>query len=138
MNHSILLVEDNPGDSHLIRSLLLEQLGLFTVTIAPRLELALRAMAEERPDVVLLDLHLPDSHGLSTFDTLRERGPDVPIVVLTGLNDPLVEVEVLARGAEGYVLKDLLSHAVASDYLARVLRCAIGSRPRVAIRQVAS
>ena len=102
----ILLVEDNPGDARLLRALLLEA--------APpewRLVHVLR-LADAEPhvgtgelDVVLLDLSLPDAHGLETVDRMRALAPGLPIVVLTGTDDESLAVQAVQAGAQDYLVK---------------------------------
>ena len=102
----VLLVEDNPGDARLIREMLAE------VTVAPvdlecadRLSTGLERLAKGEIDVVLLDLSLPDSHGLGTLVLAQEEAPEVPIVVLTGLEDEGLAVQAVQKGAEDYLVK---------------------------------
>ena len=59
-------------------------------------------------DVVLLDFFLPDSRGLDTLLRVREQAPDLPVVVMTGLEDETVARRMLAAGAQGYVIKGSL------------------------------
>ena len=57
-------------------------------------------------DLVLLDLSLPDSEGLETFLRMQNRAPpDLPIVVLTGMDDEALAVETVQRGAQDYLVK---------------------------------
>lgn len=99
----VLLVEDNTGDARLIR----EALGEcgFEVDVAERLRDGLDRLEGQPVDVVLLDLSLPDSAGLGTFRTFRERCEEVPIVVLSGLDDADVAREAVGAGAQDYLVK---------------------------------
>ena len=85
---SILLVEDDPTDTHLLLSLLdhadLCEYQLRAVVSAADAE---RALADERFDVVLLDLSLPDCDGLDSVERILAHSPSTPIVVLTGQGD---------------------------------------------------
>src|SRR5262245_27263715 len=72
-------------------------------------------------DVVLLDLSLPDSAGLDTFACLHAAAPEVPVVVLSGLDDETVAVRAVQAGAQDYLLKG----RVESDLLVRAVRYAI-------------
>jgi DNA-binding NarL/FixJ family response regulator len=56
-------------------------------------------------DLVMLDLHLPDAHGLSGLTTFTTRFPNAAVVVLSGANDPTMVREALARGARAYLTK---------------------------------
>ena len=116
----VLLVEDDPGDRLLVEERLGEGHGGVHVQRASRLADALVAMdAPAPPDVVLLDLGLPDSDGLDGLEALLGAHPHVPVVVLTGADDDLLADSALALGAQDYVVKG------AELRLDRVLRNAI-------------
>ena len=94
----ILLVEDNPGDARLIRELLREAGSLrFELLQEERLSRAREVLAGTAVDVVLLDLSLPDAHGLDTVSQTLLAAPEAPIVVLTGLDDETVAVQAVRR-----------------------------------------
>ena len=118
----VLLVEDNRGDARLLYEGLEEALPeQFQMTHVRRLSEALEYLWEETCDVVLLDLGLPDSHGLDTLVVTRAQAPGVPIVVLTGFQDEALAGEALKGGAQDYLVKG----QVDSKLLARSLRYAI-------------
>lgn len=103
---STLLVEDNPGDRRLICEMLSETTAVsFDVQHADRLQAAIDYLRESRVAVVLLDLGLPDSQGLATLRKVYAQVPDLPIVVLTGLNDEVVGVQAVNEGAQDYLIK---------------------------------
>ncbi len=100
----VLLVEDHPTVAAMLRAMLTE--------IAPGAEVVLAANLAEahlhlaaNPDVILLDLGLPDSAGLDTFVAIHDRSPGTPIVVITGLDDESLGVHAVQRGAQDYLLK---------------------------------
>lgn len=102
----ILVVEDNPGDARLLREFLREAApDAYDVRVASRLDEALAALASEPPDVVLLDLSLPDSSGIETVQATLERAPETPIVVLTGLADERMAIQAVQAGAQDYLMK---------------------------------
>ncbi len=114
----ILLVEDNPGDARLIRELLGEA-GIVSAGLChvQRLGDAIAQLGSEPFDIALVDLSLPDSHGLETVDALLAARSDVPMVVLTGNRDESLAVQAVKQGAQDYLLKgqvtgDLLAHAI--------------------------
>ena len=115
----VLLVEDSDDDALLIR----ETLSETTVKIqrAERLSVALEQLRDGGVDAVLLDLSLPDTHGLDTIGRVRIQAPGVPIVVLTGLNDEETAVKAVEQGAQDYLIKG----QVDGQLLARALRYAI-------------
>ena len=117
----ILLIEDNPGDIRLLQEYLNEGSACrFQVTQAGRLSRGLERLAEARFDAVLLDLSLPDSHGLDTLVRLYEAAKDVPIVVLTGIEDESLGVRLIQTGAQDYLVKG----SVTGPLLVRSLRYA--------------
>ncbi len=118
----VVLVEDNPGDIRLIEKMLMEAKGAsFNMEYENRLAAGLRLMTNGNVDVVLLDLSLPDSRGLSTFTEVYARVPHVPVIVLTGLNDEQLAVEAVQKGAQDYLVKG----QVDSNLLGRSIRYAI-------------
>jgi len=118
----ILLVEDNPGDARLIRETLRDAGSLaFELRHADRLAAALPQLAARDADVVLLDLSLPDAHGLETVTRALAAAPEVPIVVLTGLDDETVAVQAVQAGAQDYLVKG----QVEPGMLSRALRYAM-------------
>lgn len=118
----VLLIEDNPGDAQLIREYLDGVSGLvFDLACANQLSAGLACVRSGGFDVVLLDLSLPDSHGLDTFTRLHEQAPALPIIVLSGLGDERVAVAAVQMGAEDYLVKG----DVNTNLLVRSLRYAI-------------
>lgn len=114
----ILLVEDNPGDARLLREMLPRS---FHLTHVERLDDALAKLKSTPHDAVLLDLTLPDSHGLDTFRRLRKAFPELPVVVLTGLADDDGAVQAVREGAQDWLVKGQADAAV----LIRALRYGI-------------
>jgi PAS domain S-box-containing protein len=103
---NVLLVEDNPGDVRLVETiLLLSKHNEFKVESVERLTSAIQRLETEPFDVVLLDLSLPDSHGLESFDRLNSLFPETPIIVLSGLDDEEIALEAVRKGAQDYIVK---------------------------------
>ena len=118
----VLLVEDNQADAVLLREALAEAApAQFELAHVERLSEALERLREDAYDVVLLDLGLPDSHGLDTLVLARAQAPGVPIVVLTGFEDEALAISGVKKGAQDYLNK---GH-VDSRMLSRSLRYAI-------------
>ena len=127
----ILLIEDNPGDARLLHEALRE-IGHrpFEIAHATRLEDGLLRLQREQIDVVLLDLSLPDANGLETVRRTQASAPDVPLVILTGLQDDEFAVRAVREGAEDYLVKGQMD----GDLLFRSMRYAI-ERHRLRIEQ---
>jgi len=106
--HSVLLIEDNPGDARLIREMIADQDAPFTVHCADRLALGLEHLSAGETALVLLDLSLPDSFGLETFAKVYAHAPTVPIIVLTGNDDAKVALSAVKGGAQDYLVKSRL------------------------------
>jgi len=118
----VLLIEDNPGDARLIKEMLREDPeSRFDLIWTDRLAAGSAYLADARADVILLDLSLPDSHGLQTLSTIQQRTPGVPIVVLTGLADETLGLQAIHEGAQDYLVKG----QVDSHMLTRALRYAV-------------
>lgn len=102
----VLLIEDNPAEARLLRELLAEAAGpRYAILHADRLSTGLRVLAGGSVNAVLLDLSLPDGSGLDTFHAVHRRVPDVPIVVLTGLDDEQLALQAMHEGAQDYLTK---------------------------------
>src|SRR5262245_20328977 len=84
----LLLIDDSPSDAALLGSLLDLVVDFnFEMSRAKDLKTALKKMSMERFDAVLLDLNLPDSTGLETYERLREENQRVPIIIISGNGD---------------------------------------------------
>ncbi|MCB0170821.1 MAG: PAS domain S-box protein [Anaerolineae bacterium] len=122
LTKEVLLIEDNRGDAGLIQQML---------TGAPIISLQLRwvdtlskglsALDHHPVDAILLDLNLPDSSGLQTFQQVHSAAPHVPIVVLTGFDDDKIAAQALRAGAEDYLVKGNIDDRL----LQRAIRYAI-------------
>src|SRR4028118_125741 len=118
----ILLVEDNPADADLLQEILSDANETqWSLVHVEKLKEALHTLRENHFDVVLLDLSLPDKQGLCTVTQTYEAAPDLPIVVLTGLNDKFIALEALRQGAQDYLVKGKID----SNLLFRAIRHAI-------------
>jgi len=121
----VLLVEDNLGDARLIyRALEEAPAGQFQIIHVRRLSEALEYLWEKLCNVILLDLGLPDSHGIDTLVLVRAQAPGAPIVVLTGFQDEAQGDQALEEGAQDYLVKG----QVDSKLVARSLRYAIARK----------
>jgi PAS domain S-box-containing protein len=114
----VLLIEDNPGYSEVIQ-IMLEKVTdtRFEVVCAKRLSEGLQVLSDEHIDVVLLDLKLPDSQGIDTFEKVHAHAPDIPIIMLTVTDNDALALEAIHKGAQDYLVKErvdgkLLDHSI--------------------------
>lgn len=121
----VLLTEDQVSFADLVRSMLSEPEQVsFEVDWAPDLKSGLALLVKNQYDILLQDLHLPDSTGLDTLLTVRKQNHDIPIVALTGLESETLEQEALKAGAQDFFKKTELSPKL----LVRVIKYAIQRR----------
>jgi signal transduction histidine kinase len=102
----VLLVEDNPGDARLLREMFNEN-GPVDVELAcvSLMSEAEKYLTAGNVDIILLDLGLPDAQGLAAIKRARVAAPDVPLIVLTGLDDEVLATQSLQEGAQDYLIK---------------------------------
>ncbi|HYA14630.1 MAG TPA: response regulator [Syntrophales bacterium] len=111
----ILLVEDNIHDATLIKEMIYEDDVKETDDVRYELvhrktcEDALSYLSENKMDVILLDLSLPDSSGLDTVKKMVEREKNTPIIVLTGLDDEAVAIKAMQVGVQDYLNKNQIN-----------------------------
>ena len=102
----ILLVEDNPGDARLLREGLRGIAALeCEVDHVNTLTDAIERLKQGTFDVGLLDLGLPDARGLEVVRRIHDAAPDMPLLVLTALNDERLAIRALREGAQDYLIK---------------------------------
>ena len=118
----VLLLEDNPGDARLIAEAVAEADGApFTLEQVDRLATALARLDQGGVDIILSDLTVPDSTGWNTFVRLRAHASNVPIVVISGLDDEELAVRAVREGAQDY----LVNGQVDGRLLVRAIRYAV-------------
>ena len=105
MAASVLLIEDNADTARLITRALHEAVESFEVTSVQSSRAGLEHLARHGADCVLLDYRLPDAEGLESLRHIRQRHPDVPVVLITGAGSEEVAVEAMKLGATDYVVK---------------------------------
>lgn len=102
----ILIVEDNPADLFVLEGLLWKtRLPIGQIIKAKSNEDADLLLKKEKPNLILLDLSLPDSVGIESFKHINNIAPNIPIIVLTGLSDMDMALETMAAGAQDYLVK---------------------------------
>jgi len=103
---NILLIEDNPADVELASMLLTAKGNEFRMESRERLSSGLERLAQGGIDIVLLDLSLPDSQGIQTFERLHEAAPSLPVVIMSGLDDERTAIHAVETGAQDYLVKN--------------------------------
>jgi PAS domain S-box-containing protein len=121
-NKKTLLIEDNPGDVRLIEIMLSESPAIkFEMVSADSISSAIELLQKISPDVILLDLNLPDSQGLDSVFKIKSHVGDKPIVILTGIDDDLLGIKSIEAGAHDYLCKNNID----SNQLIRSINYAI-------------
>ncbi len=103
-------------------ALSLERHGLQTVGIIHSGAQVMDACLEQHPDIVLLDIRLPDRDGIDVLMDIRDRLPQTTVLILTASSDPTLPRRALELGAAGFISK-----SASSEELARAIRHASGS-----------
>jgi two-component system, cell cycle response regulator len=118
----VLLLEDNPGDARLLREMFSQESpDSYHLTHLSRMSDAEIHLAKGGVDIVLLDMGLPDGHGLELLRRARAAAPGAAIIVLTGFDDEALRSEAIKQGAQDYLIKGQIeNHA-----FVRVLRQAL-------------
>jgi two-component system sensor histidine kinase UhpB len=102
----ILLIEDDPNDALLMRRMLeRDDPRRFYIKHCDRLSHGIEILNSQEFDVMLLDLELPDSFGMGTIEWARTHADQLPIIVLTGMEDERIAMEALKAGAQDYLIK---------------------------------
>jgi diguanylate cyclase (GGDEF)-like protein len=118
----ILLIEDNPSDVQLFEQILRgTNTARYSVATASRLSEVRPLLNGQLPDIVVLDLNLPDAKGLQTLRRVMEEVPQTPVIVLTGSEDEETGIRALQGGAQDYLVKDQIDN----KSLPRALRYAL-------------
>lgn len=102
---SILLIEDNPGDVAIMKSKLDDGGIRYDLFHEDTLRDGLELMKNRDIELALLDLNLPDSSGFRTLTTFLEKAPDVPVILITGINNEIIGNQAVKAGAQDYLVK---------------------------------
>lgn len=103
---NILFIEDNPVEAFVIQELFTTYKDEFDIELTDTLAEGLKRLQSGKSiQVVLLDLTLPDSEGINTFNAVNKTAPWLPIVVITGIDDTRICEEALQKGAQDYLIK---------------------------------
>ena len=102
----ILILEDESWDAELAQRLLTRAGMAFTAVVVDSLEAFGEQLAEFRPDVIVSDYHLPGFTGADALAVARQRCPEVPFIVWSGVLGDEAAADLIKLGATDYVLKD--------------------------------
>jgi DNA-binding NarL/FixJ family response regulator len=106
MTLTLLIADDNDLFVNALEGLLEREPSIRVVARAANGEAAAQLAAELGPDVVLMDLSMPNIDGFEATARIREKSPETAVVVLTGSDDPDDQERARSAGAAGYVTKD--------------------------------
>ncbi len=107
----VLLIEDNQEDLTLVKEELSSEIS-YDIVVAENLFDGLAELKKNKPDVVLLDLALPDSNGMDSFIKFYENVIDVPIVILSGSKDEKLALSAIKLGAQDYLIKGEINNKI--------------------------
>ena len=106
----ILLIEDNPADARLFSKIMTETDGpRHFITHTQTITECLTVLKHEVFDAAFIDLNLPDSSGLETLHTVLGCKPEMPIIILTGMDNDDLGSQAIQEGAQDFIPKDVIS-----------------------------
>jgi PAS domain S-box-containing protein len=118
----VLLIEDNPNDALFLKEILRTSApGLYELEMVTDLAAALSVLSTNKFQLIIADLGLPDARGLDVLNKLHPAAKNIPIVILTGLDDEKKAAEAVEKGAQDYLVKGHFD----GDRLLRSIRYAI-------------
>ena len=115
----VLVIDDEEGIRNLLDTLL-DRKG-YTVVLADGGRKGLELFRREHPDIVVLDLKMPELGGVAVLQQIRGLNPHIPVIVLTGAGTPETEQHVYALGASEFIEKEFSLHLL-GDALKRLLK----------------
>ncbi len=123
----ILLIEDDPDVSESISLFLTKH--EFSVAVAPKYDDIDAAFAQQAPDVIILDLHIPGGKSGADICKLLRQRTQAPIIILTGESEDIDKIILLELGADNYLTKPILPHVLLSFLRALLRRVKEKSEP---------
>lgn len=118
----VLHFEDNPGDAILIQDTLTGVRNInFRIALVERLSKGLQQLPDSDADIILLDLNLPDSKGLVTFEEVQKAAGNIPIIIMSGMSDEDLSLKAVKLGAQDYLVKGQVN----ANLLIRTIRYGI-------------
>lgn len=123
MQHRVLIVTDDADDAAALQDALYKANdGPYEVIWVRLLSEAIGRLSSDNIDVVLIDLSLPDNQGIDTFDKVFEATPQIPILTLSAVDDEVLAIEAVQRGAQGYISKGYFSSYLVPQSLRNVIQ----------------
>ena len=104
---SLLIVDDHPLVGDGIRAMMAGETWLNVLPVCKTGKQALEFLTDAVPDIILLDVNLPDTDGLELCSLIRQRNKSSKIIGLTSTNEAGIITQLLARGGNGYLLKNM-------------------------------
>jgi DNA-binding NarL/FixJ family response regulator len=102
----ILIIDSSPAFRHTLRTVIASGQQQLDIAEADNAAAAKRALQEDVPDILLVDIALPDGNGIDLIETLKEMAPEVIIIVLTSHDSAEHEHHSLQRGADYFLFKE--------------------------------
>jgi PleD family two-component response regulator len=116
--HIFLMAEDNPADEEIVREMLSQAFGdEYSIVCVDKFSKIAEALTENKFEVLILDMGLPDQSGINNVKEIGDKYPDLPIVVLTGQDDLSLAAGALQLGAQDYLSKNHITPEVLSRSL---------------------
>jgi diguanylate cyclase (GGDEF)-like protein/PAS domain S-box-containing protein len=119
----ILVMTDQAADADALCAVLREARdGPFEITVETRLSAGLARLASSKIDAIIVDLDLPDSAGMATFERLFSVAAHIPIMTLSDADDESLAIEAVRRGAQGFFSKGHFGHALVPQALRNIIQ----------------
>lgn len=106
MSSTVFIADDHQMMLDGIASLLRGNEEFTVVGTAANGKLALEALEQQQPDILLADVQMPEMNGIELLQAVRSKWPEQKVVVLTMFNDPVIVETIMQHGANGYILKN--------------------------------
>jgi len=123
MLNNILIITNDTSDADILKAALASaDEGAFTIEWVKKLSAALERLRQAGIDAILVDLELPDSQGIATFDQLFALVPHIPIVTLSQEEAEAVAIEAVERGSQGYLSKGYFKSTLVPQSLRNIIQ----------------
>src|SRR5262245_52287189 len=125
---TVLIVEDSPETARVLRDIIQGEPDMTVVGLALTGQEGVRRAAELSPDVIVMDVHLPDIDGIEATSLITSQDPNALVIILTSEVRPDYMQRCMLAGARGYLTKPLPTNATLTDTI-RAVRRRFASRP---------